>query len=111
MNSALMAVNDGIANFNFDEADITFIVGAVFAVLAAIAYAAGIGTIATPEAPPDDPADSTTKTPVGPATTRPYPTPTTGRWTSATWHYRFHELAAALLSLAVASIAFGLFLL
>jgi hypothetical protein len=114
--SILLAVNDGIAKNNWNEADICFLVAGILGALAAIAYAAGVGTITKPEEGPDKPTDATTTTPVGPAST----TKTTARttaygttragWTLNTWHYRAHEIAAALLSLAVAAVAFGLFL-
>lgn len=105
--SILLAVNDGLANNNWNEADVCFLVGLILGALAAVAYAAGVGTITKPDEGPDQPTDATTTTPVGAAP----PTTTTAQgWTVATWHYRAHEIAAALLSLAVAAVAFGLFL-
>jgi len=104
--SILMAVNDGLVNNNWDEADVCFLVGLVLGSLAAICYAAGVGTVARPEEGPDRRDDATTTTPTGaPAAVR-----TDHNRVATTWHYRFHELAAALLSLAVAAVAFGLFL-
>ena len=106
MNPILLAVNDGLANNNWNEADVSFLVGVVFAVLSAIAYAAGVGTVAKMEGPPDHVDDATTKTPVGPASTRPR----SQAWAEQPWYYRFHEVAAALLAIAVAAVGFGLFL-
>jgi hypothetical protein len=103
MNSILLAVNDGIVNNNWDEADVSFLAAVILGALAAIAYAAGVGTVSHPEEAPGRTEGTTTTTPVGPAVN-----PTTRTWT--TWHYRAHEIAAALLSLAVTAVALGLFL-
>jgi hypothetical protein len=106
--SILLAVNDGIANNHWNEADACFLGAAILAVLAAIAYGMGIGTVARPDSGPDKRSDATTATPV---TGTPTPAPSTVRgWRMTIQHYRFHEIAAALLALAVAATAFGLFL-
>ena len=104
--SVLLAVNDGIVNNNWDEADVCFIIGAVLAALAAIAYGAGVGTVTRPEEGPEHPTDATTTRPAG---TAQRTTTVSSQWWGML-HYRAHEIAAALMSLAVAAIAFGLFL-
>ena len=76
MNTLLLAVDDGIANANFNWADVFFLVATILAVIAAVAYASGVR-------------------PVGDNTVR----------------VGWHAYAAALLALAVAGIAFALFLL
>ena len=44
--SALLAVDDGLTNSNFNVADIMFLAGVVFAALAGLSYAAGFtGTV------------------------------------------------------------------
>ena len=49
MNSLLLAVDDGIANANYNWADVFFLVGAILAVFAGIAYAMGVtGTVSDP---------------------------------------------------------------
>ena len=111
--SILMAVNDGLAENNWDEADVCFLIGAILAAIAAIAYGAGVGTVTRPEEGPDHPTDATTTKPTGGTTAVRSPRPNTTTVSSQWWgtlHYRAHEIAAAMMSLAVAAIAFGLFL-
>lgn len=101
--SILLAVNDGLVNNNWDEADVSFLIAVVLGALAAIAYATGTGTVARreDETPGHGVPKTTTTTPVPPARQHPW---------AGTWYYRLHEVAAALLALAVTAVAFGLFL-
>ena len=93
--SALLAVDDGLTNANFNAADIFFLIGLACAVISGIGYAAGIAAVArrTDDTPANGvPAVTTQGVPIG-------------------WHYHLHQWAAALLAFGVGSIAFGLFLL
>lgn len=75
--NALLAVDDGLANANYNWADIFFLVGTVLALFAAFAYAP-TGHVHTTDAPA---------------------------------HRHYTSWAATLLSVAVACVAFALFLL
>jgi hypothetical protein len=97
MNTLILAIDDGIAQNNFDAADIFFAIGAVLAVIAGLGYAAGVATVARHN--DNTPANGTTiVSGVDGVTAR-------------SWHYTLHQWAAALAAFAIASIAFGLFLL
>jgi hypothetical protein len=96
MNTLILAIDDGIAQNNYDAADIFFAIGAVLAVIAGLGYAAGVGTIARKD---DTPASGV-----------PMTSDVQGV-TARGWTYHLHQWAAALAAFAIASIAFGLFLL
>jgi len=49
--SALLAVDDGLTNGNFNWADVFFLVGTIFAALAALAYVMGVTVTADPARP------------------------------------------------------------
>jgi hypothetical protein len=51
MHSILMAVDDGIANANYNWADVFFIVGTILAVVAGLAYVTG-NTTTVDNSPP-----------------------------------------------------------
>jgi hypothetical protein len=84
MNAILLAIDDGWTAANYNWADTFFIVGAVIALIAAFIYFAGVPTTRT---------------------ANPDPPPHSG------YHVRWHGWAPGLLALAVASVAFALFLL
>ena len=95
--SILLAVDDGWTSGNLNMADLFFLLGMILAAVSGLGYAAGVGTIARVDEDPTPPDGTTTAVPVT--------TPT------RTWHYHLHQWAAALAAFAVASVAFGLFLL
>jgi len=76
MNSILLAVDDGIANANYNWADVFFLVATVLALFAAAAFATGVRPAGNPPA-----------------------------------RVGWHAYAHAILAVAVAGIAFALFLL
>ena len=82
--SALLAVDDGITNANYDMADVFFLIGTALAVLSGLAYATGFVATTSTDA---DPAPRV----------NPYA--------------RYHQWAPALLAFAVAAAAFAFFLL
>ena len=99
MNTLILAVDDGIAQNNFDAADIFFIIGFALAVIAGLGYAAGVATVARRDSTPAHGVPAVTDVqgvPISPG---------------HGWTYHLHQWAAALASFAIGSIAFALFLL
>ena len=99
MNTLILAIDDGIAQNNFDAADIFFLIGFALAVISGLGYAAGVSTVARRDDTPahgNPPVTDVQGVPISPGNG---------------WKYHLHHWAAALAAFAIGSIAFALFLL